>query len=111
MPASTRITSRSSKGPGRPPALSFQTRISTAASPSACVSSATSASNCSSRVEGPGRPAARAVLPASRKSAVHRPACSYTFSRRAASAMLTSPASTLSTIRVFFSTGMLGGLP
>src|SRR5450830_1113643 len=53
-------------GPNRPSALSFHTRISTAASPSAWVRSATSASSCASRVEGPDSPAARPVRPASR---------------------------------------------
>src|SRR5699024_7515955 len=100
------------EGPKRPSALFFQTRISTAASPSAWVSSTTSASSCSSRLDGPLRPAARAVLPASRNSAFHRPIdCSLTFSRRAASAIDISPAITLNTLRVFFSTGICGGLP
>jgi len=40
--------------------------VATAASPSAWVRSATSASNCASRVEGPDFPAARPVRPASR---------------------------------------------
>jgi len=44
MPASTRITSRSSKGPAGPSADFLHTRISTAASPNAWVRSATSAS-------------------------------------------------------------------
>src|SRR5450759_5278484 len=54
------------EGPSRPSALFFQTRSSTAASPSVWVRSATSASNCASRVEGPDFPAARPVRPASR---------------------------------------------
>lgn len=87
-------------------------RISIRRSPSAWVRSATSASSCSSRVDGPDYPAARAVLPASRKSAFQRPIdCSDTFSRRAASAIVCSPAITDNTIRVFFSTGIDGGLP
>ena len=56
------------EGPGRPSADFFQIRISTAASPNAWVRSATSASSCSSRVEGPDLPAANAVFPASKKS-------------------------------------------
>jgi hypothetical protein len=47
-----------------------------------------------------------------RQSAFHRPIdCSLTFSLRAASAIVISPASTLNTIRVFFSAGIDGGLP
>ncbi|MDT7654660.1 MAG: hypothetical protein QOI36_6066 [Pseudonocardiales bacterium] len=53
------------------------------------------------------RPAASAVLLASGKSAFQRPMdCSLTFSRRAASAIVISPASTLSAIRVFRSAGI-----
>lgn len=52
--------------PNLPSADFFHTRNSTAASPKAWVRSATSASSCCSRVEGPDRPAANAVLPASR---------------------------------------------
>jgi hypothetical protein len=55
--------------PGRRSADFLHTRSSTAASPSAWVRSATSASSCSSRVEGPALPAANGVFPASRKSA------------------------------------------
>src|SRR5699024_3243215 len=40
------------EGPNRPSALFFHTRISTAASPRACVRSSTCASSCSSRVDG-----------------------------------------------------------
>jgi hypothetical protein len=100
------------EGPSRPSADFFQTRSSTSASPRAWVKSATSASSCSSRVEGPDRPAASAVLPASRNSAFHRPIdYSLTFSRRADPATLTSPANTLSTTRVFCSARITGGLP
>jgi hypothetical protein len=57
----------------------------------------------------PGLAPASAVLPASRKSAFHRPIdCSLTFSRRAASATLSSPAITLNASRVFFSAGIEG---
>src|SRR5699024_1500859 len=95
------------KGPRRPSADFFHTRSSTAASPRAVVRSATSASSCCSRVEGPDLPATNAVFPASRKSAFHRPIdCSLTPSRRAASVIVISPATTLSTIRVFFSAGI-----
>lgn len=100
------------KGPNRPSALFFQTRISIAASPRACVNSATSASNCSSRLDGPVFPATSAALPPSKNSAYQRPIdCSDTFSRRAASARLISPAKIDSTIRIFFSDGITGGLP
>src|SRR5690554_1124937 len=100
------------EGPNLPSADFFHTLASRWASPSAWVRSATSASSCCSRVDGPDRPAASAVFPASRKSAFHRPIdCSDTFSRRAASAIVISPASTLSTIRVFRSAGITGGLP
>ena len=44
------------KGPGRPGVLVFHTRISTAASPRAWVSSATSSSSCCSRLDGPSYP-------------------------------------------------------
>ena len=82
-------------------------RISTAASPNAWVRSAASAASCSSRDDGPDLPAVSAVLPASRKSAFQRPMdCSLTFSRRAASATVVSPAITLNTIRGFFSAGI-----
>ena len=66
--------------------------------------------SCSSRVEGPDFPAAAsAVLPASRKSAFHRPMdCSLIISRRAASAIVISPTITLNTIRVFFSAEIRG---
>lgn len=65
--------------------------------------------SCSSRVEGPDFPAASAVLPASRKSAFHRPMdCSLIISRRAASAIVISPTITLNTIRVFFSAEIRG---
>lgn len=100
------------EGPNRPSADFFHTRSSTAASPRACVSNSTCASSCSSRVDGPDRPAANAVFPASRKSALHRPInCSLTFSRRTASAIAISPANTLSTIQVSRSAGITGGLP
>lgn len=59
--------------PSRPSADFFQTLTSRCASPSAWVNSATSASSCSSRDEGPDLPATRAVLPASKNSAFHRP--------------------------------------
>jgi hypothetical protein len=53
------------------------------------------------------RPAASAVLLASGKSAFQRQMdYSLTFSRRAASAIVISPASTLSAIRVFRSAGI-----
>src|SRR6218665_1150371 len=52
--------------PKRPSALFFHTRISTATSPNAWISSAPSASSCCSRDEGPVLPATRLVLPASR---------------------------------------------
>ena len=65
--------------------------------------------SCPSRVEGPDFPAASAVLPASRKSAFHRPMdCSLIISRRAASAIVISPTITLNTIRVFFSAEIRG---
>ena len=100
------------EGRNLPSADFFHTLISIAASPRAWVSSETSASSCCSRLEGPDRPAVNAVLPASRKSAFHRPIdCSDTLSRRAASATVISPANTLNTIRVFFSAGITGGLP
>lgn len=52
------------------------------------------------------------MRPASRNSAFQRPIdCSDTFSLRAASAIETSPARTLSTILVFFSAGITGGRP
>lgn len=57
------------KGPNRPSALFFQTRSSTCASPRAWVNSTTSASSCSSRDDGPDRPATNAVFPASKNSA------------------------------------------
>src|SRR5665648_802436 len=47
------------EGPSRPSADLFQTRSSTAASRNAWVRSATSASNCCSRVDGPALPATR----------------------------------------------------
>jgi hypothetical protein len=76
------------RGPRRaqlPSALFLQTRSSTCASPSAWVNSTTSACSCSSRPDGPDRPATSAVLPASMNSAFHRPIdCSETFSFRAA---------------------------
>src|SRR5512132_3031708 len=100
------------EGPSRPSALFFQTRSSTCASPSAWVNSTTSVSSCSSRLEGPDRPATSAVLPASMNSAFQRPIdCSETFSFRAASAIDISPAKIASTIRVFFSGGIVGGRP
>src|SRR5690606_20225501 len=99
------------EGPRRPSADFFQTRISTAASPSAWVSSTTSASSCASRVEGPDLPAARPVLPASRNCRFQFPTdCSETFALRAASATLISPARIDNTIRVFSSAGNTGGL-
>jgi hypothetical protein len=53
-----------------------------------------------------------AVSPASRNSAFQRPTdCSPTFSCRAASAIVISPASTLSTIRVFRPARSQGALP
>jgi len=78
------------KGPNLPSSLVFHTRTSTAASPRARVNSVTSAS---------------------RNSAFHRPIdCSDTFSLRAASAIVISPARIDSTIRIFFSAGITGGL-
>jgi hypothetical protein len=56
------------EGPSRPSALFFQTRISTAASPNACVRSATSASSCCSRVYGPVFPTTSAALPPSKST-------------------------------------------
>lgn len=98
--------------PSRPSADFFHTLTSRCAPPSAWVNSATSASSCSSRDEGPDLPATRAILPASKNSTFHHPIdCSLTFSLRAASAIDNSPASTLNTIRAFFSTGIKGGLP
>ena len=100
------------EGPKRPSALFFHTRISTAASPKARVRSSISASSWASRVDGPVLPAVKAVFPASMNSAFHRPIdCSETFSLRAASAIETSPARMLNTIRVFFSGGITGGRP
>ena len=100
------------KGPSRPSALFFQTRISTAASPKAWVRSATSASSCSSRDVGPDFPAVIPALPASRNCRFPFPiACSETYSRRPASATNTSPCKTDNTIRIFFPTGITGGLP
>src|SRR5699024_7720253 len=100
------------EGPSRPSALFFQTRSSTAASPSARVRSSTWASSWASRGDGPGFPAASAVLPASRNSVFHRPIdCSETFSFRAASATVTSPASTLSTMLVLVSGLNTAGRP
>src|SRR5690606_26356517 len=79
--------------------------------PRAWVNSATSASSCCSRVEGPDFPAARPVLPASRNARFQFPTdCSDTFARRAASATVTSPAKTDNTILVFSSAGTAGGL-
>ena len=67
---------------------------------------------CASWNQDPDLPATRAVLPASKNSAFHHPIdCSLTFSLRAASAIDNPPASTLNTIRVFFSTGTQEGLP
>src|SRR5690606_25246687 len=99
------------EGPSRPSADFFHTRTSRCASPRAWVNSATSASSCCSRVEGPDFPAARPVLPASRNARFQFPTdCSDTFARRAASATVTSPAKTDNTILVFSSAGTAGGL-
>ena len=74
MPASSADHLEVREGPSRPSADFFHTRSSTAASPSARVRSATSASSCCSRVEGPERPAAvRPLLPASRNCRFHVP--------------------------------------
>lgn len=54
------------EGRNRHSALFFHTRISTAVSPSACVSSATLSSSCCSRVEGLDLPASMPALPTSR---------------------------------------------
>src|SRR5690606_33826100 len=54
------------EGPSRPSADFCHTRISIAASPSAWVRSAASASSCCSRVVGPDLPAIKPCLPASR---------------------------------------------
>src|SRR4029077_17005206 len=90
------------EGPNRPSALFFQPRSSPCASPSAWVNSTTSDSSCSSRLDGPDRPATKAVLPASMNSASHRPIdCSETFSFRAASATDISPAKIANTILIF----------
>ena len=97
------------EGPAGPSADFLHTRISTAASPNAWVRSATSASNLLLTDRGTRLPAASAVLPASRKSAFHRPMdCSLIISRRAASAIVISPTITLNTIRVFFSAEIRG---
>jgi hypothetical protein len=91
--ASVRITSRSSKSPTGPPRAFSRPTAPRAPSPSAWVNSTTSASSCSSRLDGPDRPATSAVLQASMNSAFHRPIdCSDTFSFRTASAIDISPA-------------------
>src|SRR5699024_6274275 len=98
------------KGPSRPSALFFHTRTSIAASPNAWVRSATSSSSCCSREEGLDLPVSRPSFPPSRNCRFQFPiACSETFSRRAASATVISPCNTASTIRSFFSNGILGG--
>ncbi len=100
------------EGPSRPAALNFGTRASRCASPKAVVSSVTSACTCCSRVDGPARSASNAVRPASRNSAFHRLIdCSQTFALRAASAVETSRARTLSTILAFCSAAITGGRP
>jgi hypothetical protein len=99
MPAWMRITCQVRDGPRRPSADFFHTRSSTAASPRAWVSSATSASSGASRVEGPDLPATRPARPDSRNCRFQFPTdCSETFARRAASATVTSPARIDSTI-------------
>src|SRR4029453_7691315 len=86
-------------------------RNSTCASPSAVFSSSTSAARVSSREDARGEPpAARPTRPASRNCCFHLPTgVSLTLARRAASATVTSPASTDSTIRILSSTGNTGG--
>src|SRR5665648_367465 len=99
------------EGPSRPSADFFQTRSSTAASPRAWVRSATSASNCCSRVDGPALPATSPARPASKNCRFQLPTdCSETFARRAASATDNSPAKIDSTTRTFSSTGNTGAL-
>src|SRR5665648_273804 len=99
------------EGPSRPSADFFQTRSSTAASPNAWVRSATSASNCCSRVDGPALPATSPARPASRNCRFQFPTdCSETFARRAASATDNSPAKIDRTTRTFSSTGNTGAL-
>jgi len=64
-----------------------------------------------SRLDGPDRPATKAVLPASMNFAFHRPIdCSETLPFRAASAIEISPAKIADTILIFFS-GIVGGRP
>lgn len=96
----------------RPSADFFHTRISIAASPGAEVRSVTCSSSCCSRAEGLASPASILALAPSRKSAFHRPMdYSETLFRRAASAIVISPCRTDSTMRVFLSGGIVGGLP
>src|SRR3954469_20329020 len=99
------------KGASRPSADFFHTRSSTCASPSAVVSSATSAASASSREDGrDAPPAARPSLPASRNCCFHLPIdVSDTLLRRAASAIVVSPASTDNTIRILSSAEKTGG--
>ncbi len=94
------------EGPRRPSADFFQTRNSTAASPSAEVRSATSASSCCSREDGLPEPAASPARPVSMNCRFQfETDCSDTFDCRAACATVSSPASTASTMRTFSSTG------
>lgn len=88
--------------PKRPSELFFQTLISTAASPRACVISETGAAHCSSRLDGPVFPATSAALPPSKNSEFHRAIDrSDTFYRQAAPARLISPAKIDMMIRIF----------
>jgi hypothetical protein len=99
------------EGLNLPSADFSQTRDSTAASPSAWASSATSASASYSRVEGRNDrlPTQSCPLRGSRPSTVPMD-CSDAFSRREESAMVVSPASTLRAIRVFRSAGITEGV-
>jgi hypothetical protein len=112
MPASTRITPRSAKGPIGPPRTS-STPAARPRPPRAWVRSATSASSCCSRVEGrtvlsrstrPYRPPGTAAAPRSRPTA--RTPSPAAPPRRPDS----SPARIDITIRVFSSADTAGGL-
>ena len=111
-PAATRSSSSCAK-PGRAPPPFRHRRSSMWASPNAEVNSATWASSCCSRLDGVAlAPAATARRPPStnwsRQFAIE--VCD-TPSRRAASAIETSPRSTATTIRTFSSGVFVGGLP
>jgi hypothetical protein len=99
------------EGPNRPSADFFHTRASKCASPRAWVNSATSASSCCSRFDGPDLPAISPARPDSRSCRFQFPTdCSDTVARRAASATLTPPAMTDNTIRTFSSADSAAGL-